>query len=155
MNIKLAPAELFYAIIIGCALALTSCSKIVPLVAPPANTATAPKVPVTYYSPLNNPEFSDIEKELRTKLQARDMTALEELAKTYREKKERLKGGAWKVRSFYSLISLPLADQPSDPDWEQLFAFLHEWKEKHPNSITPRVALADAYLNSKYGTKVR
>ncbi len=47
----------------------------------------------------------------------------------------------------------PRGDESTDADWEPLLAKLKRWVSQKPDSITARVALADAYMN--YAWKAR
>jgi hypothetical protein len=68
--------------------------------------------------------------------------------------KERLPGGYWKLRALYAALEEPpLGNMASDGDWEDLFQSLTAWTNLKPDSVTARVASADAWKN--YAWKAR
>lgn len=71
---------------------------------------------------------------------------LEEIAGTARSQKERFRGGEWKLRIFYLTIQGPGSLTSTDAAWDAHIERLQRWIAAKPNSITPRVALAQAYL---------
>jgi len=76
------------------------------------------------------------------KLGEEDFAWLEETASKARKNKERLKGGYWAIRTFYSGI------QPgynSEAEYEKLIEKLNRWKTAYPESPTPYIALFEAW----------
>jgi Domain of unknown function (DUF4034) len=71
---------------------------------------------------------------------------LEEIAGTVRFPKERLRGGAWKLSAFYQIVQGPGSLTSTDAVWNEHVERLQRWIAAKPNSITPRVALAQCYL---------
>jgi hypothetical protein len=71
--------------------------------------------------------------------------------KKLRDSKERFAGGAWKFFSAYCAISLD--ESASDTEWNEHFATLEAWTNARPESITARVALANAF--NSYAWKAR
>lgn len=109
------------------------------------------------------PEFdpdspSDVfSKQIQELLMARDFDKIEKLADEARTKKERVRGGYWKIDDLYEPLANIYADRPaqelSDELWKNRIELLKQWKESSPDSITARIALAQAYIN--YGVFAR
>lgn len=103
------------------------------------------------------PEFdpnspSDVfSKQIQALLMTRDFNAIEKLADEARIKKERVSGGYWKIDDLYEPLANIYADRPaqelSDELWINRIELLKQWKESLPDSITARIALAQAYIN--------
>jgi len=114
-----------------------------------SGATTESKVPVA--------ALIDNEGEYRSQVAAflvqKDFGQLEQLARDARVGKTRFAGGIWKLNAFYQATSEPIVPGANDADWEFLIATLKEWAEVRPNSVTPRVALADTYV--KYADKAR
>lgn len=73
--------------------------------------------------------------------------ALEEAADRARSSKERVAGGTWKLYLFYDVVSTPATGyRATDRDWTERLAQLNRWVAARPQSITARVALAEAYI---------
>ena len=71
-----------------------------------------------------------------------------------RSSRERLPGGMWKLWVYYNGIETPNFEQnASESEWRQHLSRLRTWKEKMPDSITARVALAQALI--AYGFEAR
>jgi hypothetical protein len=60
----------------------------------------------------------------------------------------RLPGGAWRLAIFYNAISSP-GDNPQDDDivWTVWRSLLQDWAAAKPDSATPRIAIAEMYVN--------
>lgn len=71
---------------------------------------------------------------------------LEAIATKVRSQKERFRGGAWKLNVFYTTIQGPGSLTSTDAVWTAHMERLQRWISAKPESITPRVALAQAYL---------
>jgi hypothetical protein len=71
---------------------------------------------------------------------------LDEIAGEVRAQKSRFRGGDWKLHYFYGTLEEPGSLTAVDAAWEAHFERLQRWIASHPDSITPRVALAAAYL---------
>ena len=71
---------------------------------------------------------------------------LEEIAGAARAQKERFRGGLWKLHVFYLTIQGPGSMTSTDAAWNAHLDRLQRWVAAKPNSITPRVALAQAHL---------
>jgi hypothetical protein len=64
---------------------------------------------------------------------------LERMANDYRASKARVPGGEWRLRLFYTALDAP---QQTDKDTLDHLAHLERWMKAHPESVTPRIALA-------------
>ena len=84
---------------------------------------------------------------VRTLFLAEDFAELDRLAASERVGKTRFVGGGWRLYSLYLSLSTPSESAPQDADYVAIIKRLERWKDSRPQSITPRVALADAYLN--------
>jgi tetratricopeptide (TPR) repeat protein len=72
---------------------------------------------------------------------------LEEAAGRARSSKERVTGGTWKLYVFYDVVSTPaVGNRATERDWTDCLARLKRWVAARPQSITARVALAQAYF---------
>lgn len=71
---------------------------------------------------------------------------LERIAAKVRSGKERFRGGSWKLYAFYEMIEGPGTLTSTDAVWNAHIERLQRWIAAKPDSITPRVALAKAYL---------
>ncbi|HEX8369474.1 MAG TPA: hypothetical protein VF604_13090 [Pyrinomonadaceae bacterium] len=74
-----------------------------------------------------------------------DFQWLEQEAGKARREKERLFGGYWKIANMYFGLSGPSI--AADEEWKKHFERLNRWKEKFPESITARVALAESWID--------
>ena len=89
--------------------------------------------------------------QLSARLGAKDYTRLEELANKYRTSKVCYPNGIWKLASVYS-GTFP-GDGKSDAQWKTSLTALRDWVQAKPESITARIALADALVS--YGWNAR
>ena len=96
--------------------------------------------------------ISDTEEKERDNFQADmrglalkgDFESLASQAQTYRSTKATFKNGTWKLHSFYAAFGNYEAIG-TDKACAQLIAQLEKWAAQEPESITPRIALAEAY----------
>jgi len=80
-------------------------------------------------------------------LQERQFDQLDQLAAAERSSKARFPGGGWKLRTLYiGLAEFPAGVKATDQEWTSRTETLKLWIQQKPNSITPRVALAEAYI---------
>ncbi len=91
-----------------------------------------------------------LKKTVQDQLYQGKYNELEKLAGVFRKNKERLPEGVWKLQFFYEGLA---AKNHSPNGWQQHFAILSKWLEEWPNSITARVAVAEAWLD--FGSEVR
>jgi hypothetical protein len=61
-----------------------------------------------------------------------------------RREKTRLPGGLWKLHNIYIGLTEPTG-HATEEDWTERISLLQKWVTAKPNSITARVALAEAY----------
>jgi hypothetical protein len=80
---------------------------------------------------------------------------LEAIATKARSQKERFLGGAWKLNVFYSTVQGPGSLTSTDAVWTAHMELLKRWIAAKPESITPRVALAQAYLRFAWKARGR
>jgi Domain of unknown function (DUF4034) len=71
---------------------------------------------------------------------------LDELAGNVRAQKSRFLGGGWKLNALYSVLQGPGSLTATDAVWNAHIESLQRWIAQKPGSITPRIALADAYI---------
>jgi len=69
---------------------------------------------------------------------------LEDIASELRTTKARMPGGTCRLQYFYSGISSPAEE--SDANYIEMLAGMDEWMERYPDSLTARVAKADALI---------
>jgi hypothetical protein len=93
------------------------------------------------------PEIEEYERLLRKHLEAGDFEWLDNEAATQRLKKERLPGGYLKLRRIYKIMATPAERNGKAEAWETHLAKLELWSKQRPTSITPRVALAHAWID--------
>jgi hypothetical protein len=91
---------------------------------------------------------------IRQMLFRKDFSGLEEAATAARSSRERFPGGTWKLYEFYDSVSSPPEDfQASNEAWEGIIANLKDWGTANPESVTAKIALAQAYVS--YGHEAR
>ena len=79
-------------------------------------------------------------------MNARKFAQLDCLANLARSHKERFPGGLWKIHTIYLGLEKPLL-HPTPEDWNRRIERLQQWVSTRPESITARVALAEAYVS--------
>jgi hypothetical protein len=75
-------------------------------------------------------------------------------ARELRTSKARFRNGAWKLSLFYMAFDslgtskswYPIAFEGQNPDWNEVFSRLKEWRDERPASVTARIALAQAWM---------
>ncbi len=95
------------------------------------------------------PQFK---KTIAAMLADREYRQIDCLADSFRANKEIFPGGMWKVHTIYLAIEKPLL-HPTEKDWKQHIDRLERWTAERPDSVTARVALAEAYID--YGWAAR
>jgi hypothetical protein len=79
-------------------------------------------------------------------LKTEDFARLEQTASTLRDEKVRSRGGNWQLAYFYDNLALRWTGfYPSREQW--LYGVFDRWIEQHPDSVTPRIAKAKAYID--------
>jgi hypothetical protein len=88
-------------------------------------------------------------------LQEEKFDDLDCLADHARSRRERFPGGDWKLHEIYKGLYEPVQypQHVSEADWDVLFQKLHRWMSSHANSVTARVALAEAYIGYAYDAR--
>jgi hypothetical protein len=78
-----------------------------------------------------------------------DFAQLEKIVQQGRTEKGRLIGGFWKTFEFFGTVSAPtgIGGQLKDSDYQERIEFLNKWIAAYPESATPRIALAQLYVN--------
>jgi len=102
-------------------------------------------------APLLPGQVAETEPQYRAEIQPlianSQFDTLEEAAGRARSSKERVTGGAWKLYLFFEVVSTPATgDRATEWEWTYRLAQLEKWVAARPQSITARVALAQAYL---------
>jgi hypothetical protein len=130
-----------------CAVILASCCALAQT-APTRSSGSL--APTSSTLPAEDPQDA-FELEVHKLLYAGDYDALENLAARIRNQKERFPGGSWKLWAFYEATGrgLYVPVQPSDGIWTAHIARLRAWSTARPESVTARIALAEAY--KEYG----
>jgi hypothetical protein len=85
-------------------------------------------------------------------LQKRKFKELDCVANSARSSQEQFAGGMWKLHIFYDGLQAP-RQHATEKDWHARLGQLTQWVSANPNSITARVALAEAYIS--YGLDAR
>jgi tetratricopeptide (TPR) repeat protein len=101
-----------------------------------------------------SPDFAitnDIANQARSLIQAKDYVKLDELAEKYRASKESYADGVWKLSSVYD--ALVPSNHATDNDWDARLETIALWTLARPESITARVAWANALM--AYAWKAR
>jgi hypothetical protein len=89
---------------------------------------------------------SQYRKTILDLLARRDFAGLEEAANAARTSRDRIEGGAWKLFIFYEVMANhPLSDRAGTVELDTQVRLLEDWVKARPESITARVALAEAY----------
>jgi hypothetical protein len=92
--------------------------------------------------------------DVRELLEKEKFDQIDRQAASERSSKARFSGGGWKLPTLYVALSGPASDSDAtDIEWTTRIETLKRWISQRPDSITPRVALADAYLG--YAWKAR
>ena len=96
---------------------------------------------------LGHTEYS---KKIAGMLEHKDFEAIEKFAGNARKIRSRIKGGDFKIDSVYvgasRIYESKKTTHITDKAWRTRIDRLTEWKNKYPDSVTARIALAEAYL---------
>jgi hypothetical protein len=90
---------------------------------------------------------------VRLMLEQERFRVLEDVAAGERTNKTRFAGGEWKLWMFYNAIATPKGKGRSVPDWSAYRDRMSRWVGQQPESVTARVAMAQAEL--LYGWELR
>ncbi len=96
---------------------------------------------------------TDFQVRVRSLFNQENFQQLDDIADTITSQKSRFLGGAWKLNYFYLTLQDPGSLTATDAAWSAHFERLQRWVAQNPHSITPRVALAGAYI--KFAWKAR
>ena len=139
----------FFSILLGLslfALASQSAASAQTAVKPSACTAAALNAPGLDVDDSTNADAPKVyEAAVSQLLAAENFDALDCIADSARASKARMAGGMWKIHMFYFGLAQP-AGHATEEDWQAHFARLKRWMAAHPESVTPIVAAADAYI---------
>ncbi|HVG92277.1 MAG TPA: hypothetical protein VNB54_12370, partial [Alphaproteobacteria bacterium] len=85
---------------------------------------------------------------VKTQLEQEHFKVLDDAASADRFGKTRFPGGGWRLYTFYSAVESPREKAPAtEAEWADALDRLKRWSVQRPDSVTARVALAQAYLN--------
>jgi hypothetical protein len=90
---------------------------------------------------------------VRLMLEQERFRVLDDVAAGERVNKTRFAGGEWKLWMFYNAIASPKGKGQNVPDWNAYRDRLSRWVGQQPESVTARVAMAQAEL--LYGWELR
>jgi hypothetical protein len=96
-------------------------------------------------------EINDISNQVATLFAAKDYDKIDMLAVQFLASKEQFARGGWKLDAVY--VGLCFPQEASNAEWENHIADIRTWIRAKPDSITPRVALADTLI--AYAQKAR
>ena len=113
---------------------------------PVSTTGVAPQS--AGIKPTNDSEAENYAIEIQHLLERKKFKEIDEIAAQERSLKSRFTGGGWKLRTLYGALSDSASDGKNpDLEWNARIHLLQQWTTKNPKSITPRVALAELYIN--------
>jgi Domain of unknown function (DUF4034) len=91
------------------------------------------------------------EGEMYAKLVGRQFDELDQIAREARVKQTRFPGGVWVLYDLYAGLSEPMgANEAAESDWNNHIDLLKAWIAARPESVTPRLALAETYVKFSY-----
>jgi hypothetical protein len=96
-------------------------------------------------------EKAALKKQTGDLFQAKNFEAIDVLAAKYRKSEECYANGIWKLNEIYAALDLP--EEASETEWTNHLQTLRDWIGARPESITPRVALAESLTS--YAWKAR
>lgn len=108
---------------------------------PPAPPATLPAQAPSTDDLEDSAATRRLKRDIADLLARGDYAAIDSIADQIRLDKTRLVGGGWLITRVYQALEAPKGMTP-----EEHFAQLNAWIAARPQSITPRVALARAYI---------
>lgn len=90
--------------------------------------------------------FADFEREILGDLRSENFRAIDLIADAARQSRERFTGGYWKLKIIYECLTIIFTDEfVTEEMWTEHLERLKRWKQKSPDSITARIALAESY----------
>jgi hypothetical protein len=93
-----------------------------------------------------------IKQEAYRALQESRFDQLEKMADAFRTQKSRLPEGLWKLPFFYEGVREP-PRRAGGEEWAKHFRLLEQWAKAKPKSVTPRIALANAYVQYAWAAR--
>jgi hypothetical protein len=150
------PISIICLILLGCSKEATENAEMEHSQAQHSPDSTNPFIPISpsEVSIIETAEMKDklrIEAETAGYFEAKNFDKIDDLASQYRASKASTCSGVWKLESVYEGVTPHQTD--SEETWNKALSTLHEWVEAKPNSITPRVALANTLVS--YAWKAR
>ena len=130
-------------------IAASGCEK---LSIPRVHSNSTDSAPLEIITQNEHAEREAFENEIRDLVQRAEYDQLEGRADAYRISKSRFTNSFLKLRAFYSAF----LDYPLDRDdthWMQFIQSIERWVKQKPESVTARIALAQAYR--RYAWKAR
>ena len=100
-----------------------------------------------------NEEEDEYKRHVKSLFNSWDFAGLDKEAREDRATKSRLVGGEWKLYRFYDAVSEPTSGATGEMDWVNHLEALRQWEAKEPNSVTPRIALAQAMVNYAWNAR--
>ena len=131
-----------------CTAVLSSCNKTeskAETEMPPKHSAASLPIP-EFVAATEKVEQDAIAAESSALIAKRDFGALDDLGRKWRKENRTFANGATALRSFYSGLE-NISRDASDSDFESRIAVFKEWMAEKPESVTPRVALAEVLLD--------
>lgn len=102
----------------------------------------------------DTPELQHFMDQARMLLLRENFAELDKMADAVRSSKARFPGGGWKLSRFYEAVNnRDAGGYEADADWQSHLALLQRWTAARPQSITARLALADAYLRYAWAAR--
>ena len=90
-------------------------------------------------------DLKELRKRIVPLIESGDFTALDEMAASLLESKEKDTDGGWKLVDFYTIFEL--SDNDQTHYWKNREDFFKAWIGEKPESLTARIALAAFYRN--------
>jgi hypothetical protein len=88
---------------------------------------------------------------IRELFQEHNFKELDKEAAEARSTKARFEGGIWKIYLFYEIIGTPPSGRATtETEWQTYLSTLKSWIAAMPESVTARIALAEAYYDWGY-----
>ena len=102
----------------------------------------------------DSPEVERFMHEANALLMRERFVELDKMADEVRSSKARFPGGGWKLSRFYGALSrMNAGENATEADWQSHLAVFQRWMTARPQSITARVALAEAYLDYAWAAR--
>ena len=130
-------------------IAMSACEK---LSIPRVHRNSTDRAPLEIITHNEHAEREAFENEIRNLVQRAEYDQLESHADAYRTSKSRFTNSFLKLRAFYSAF-LDFPVDRNDTQWTQFIESIENWVRQKPESVTARIALAQAYR--RYAWKAR